>query len=472
MTIDELNARQDEIRSELVSLDQENAGQELAPEARDKWDRLEEEFDANGKKLTELEFRRSRVEALAGKEENRESTTPEFQTARPGSTRGEDIWDLSTIRSSISGPEEATRELRDRALRALERAEFAHEHADRDATRTHIERLISKRDGKHGAVSQRIMLTGNPTYERAFSKAISGSQLTPEESRAMSLTAENGGFAVPYTLDPTFNLTSSGVVNPIRQLADVKPITTNEWKGVNTAGVTASYDGEATEASDDAPTLSQPTVVAHRATVFVPFSYEYDQDFGGLQAELAKLTQDAKDTKEASAFLTGTGEGQPYGILTGVTGESEVKSTATKEAFAVADLYTVKGGLPPRYVPNATWLANDAIYDRIRQFDTEGGANLWVRLKEGRPPELIGKPARELSTMATEVGSKEAKILLYGDFKQYVIAERLGMGVKLIPDLFGENGRPTGQSGFYAFWRNGGKVRNSGAFQVLKVKKE
>jgi HK97 family phage major capsid protein len=467
MTIDELRARQDEIKSRLQALDSEFAGREMTSEARSEWDRIEEEFETNSKTLTELEFRRSRVEELAGSPEHREE--PAIHTRRPGAVRGDEIWDLSTIRSSISGPEEATRELKERAKHALERAEFPHEDANHEDTQAHIERLMSRKDGVTGEVSRRIMQTGSPTYRRAFQKKITGQELSPEEQRAMSLVGEDGGFALPYTLDPTFNLTSNGVENPVRQLADVKSITTNTWKGVNTAGTTANYDGESDEVADGSFKLSQPEIHAHRCSVFVPFSYEYGQDFGSLETELATVTQDAKDTKEASAFLTGTGEKQPYGLLVGAT---NTKSTATKEVLAVADLYTLKGALPPRYVPGASWLANDAQYDRVRQFDDEGGADLWVQLGDGRPANLIGKPAYEWSTMdATTAGNK--LIMVYGDIRRcYVIVERIGMAVKIIPDLFGENQRPTGESGFYAFWRNGAKVRDANAARVLKVTAE
>ena len=173
MTIDELKARQDEIRSRLKELDSEFAGQEMTTEARSEWDRIEEEFEANSKTLTELEFRRERVEELARKPEHREEGAP-FHTQRSGVARGEDIWDLSTIRSSVSGPEEATRELKERAKRALEQADFAHEKANQEDTRTHIERLMGRKDGALGVVSRRIMQTGSPTYRRAFQKKITG----------------------------------------------------------------------------------------------------------------------------------------------------------------------------------------------------------------------------------------------------------------------------------------------------------
>ena len=64
--------------------------------------------------------------------------------------------------------------------------------------------------------------------------------------RGMTIgTDAAGGFAVPFTLDPSIMLTSNGALNPIRQVARVFTIATDKWKGVSSAGVTASYDAEA-----------------------------------------------------------------------------------------------------------------------------------------------------------------------------------------------------------------------------------
>ena len=40
----------------------------------------------------------------------------------------------------------------------------------------------------------------------------------------------------------------------------------------------------------------------------------------------------------------------------------------------LADVYTLQGSLPARYRSNASWLANNLIYNKVRQFDTAGGA--------------------------------------------------------------------------------------------------
>ncbi len=51
-----------------------------------------------------------------------------------------------------------------------------------------------------------------------------------------------------------------------------------------------------------------------------------------------------------------------------------------------------------------------------------------------------------------------AKPLIVGDFASFLIVDRLGMSIELIPHLFGANRRPTGQRGLYA---SGGTTRSS-----------
>jgi len=61
------------------------------------------------------------------------------------------------------------------------------------------------------------------------------------------------------------------------------------------------------------------------------------------------------------------------------------------------------------------------------------------------------------------------KVLLYGDFENYVIADRIGMTVEFIPHLVGTNRRPTGQRGWYAYYRVGADVVNVDGFRLLKM---
>jgi HK97 family phage major capsid protein len=369
------------------------------------------------------------------------------------------------------------RGLRDNALRAVEQNHYD-SVADEDATRTHIERLLRRVDDAEGTLARSVLVTGNPVYDRAFGKACFAGNvngLSNEERAALAVgSTTTGGFAVPFTLDPTVILTDAGVVNPIRQIARVVSITGKTWEGVTSAGITVSRAAEAAEAGDNAPTIAQPTVTPTRVQGFVPFSFEIDQDWSQMRSELATMFQEAKDTEEATAFILGDGvDPNPQGVVTGVAAVGgSVINSAANNALGVADIYALVDALPPRHTPNASFMAQKGVYNDARQLDTAGGANLWARLSEGRPSRLVDFPVYEASTMAAVPAASGGaqKTLLLGDFKKFLIVDRIGMSVELIPHLFHTgNNRPSGQRGMYAVWRNGSKVLDANAFRLLNT---
>jgi HK97 family phage major capsid protein len=473
-TIEELRARQEEIKSRLQTIDSEHQDRALPDDAREEWDQLNEERDENERTIEELEVRSERLAELSGSPQNRESGAT-FHTPRSSRATGEDIYDLSTVRSSVSNPEEATRELRDRALRAVEGAHFQHPDVSQERSKEHVEGLLS-RDSEDGRFSRYLLSVGSPTYKRAFGKYLAQRERSREEQqalqmaqtaeRALSLTGASGGFAVPFELDPTILNTSSGVVNPIRMISRVEQITVDEWRGVSSTGITASYAAEATETTDNAPTLVQPTVSTEKAQAFVPFSIEVGQDWSGLQQQMAVLLQDAKDTLEATKFATGTGTNEPFGVLTGTT--NTVNAAAGADAFTLANLYSLLGALPPRYRQRASFIGDLLILNRIRQFDTVGSsAAIWVdSLQDDVSSRLLGKPVYEASALPDDATTGN-KFLVFGDFSRYLIVDRVGLTVEVIPHVFGANQRPTGQRGLYAYWRNGAKVLDANAFRAL-----
>jgi HK97 family phage major capsid protein len=69
------------------------------------------------------------------------------------------------------------------------------------------------------------------------------------------------------------------------------------------------------------------------------------------------------------------------------------------------------------------------------------------------------------STMATT-----NKIAIYGDFSQFLIVDRIGMTVELVPHLFGAANRyPIGQRALYCYWRTSSDVVVQNAFRYLEV---
>lgn len=176
-----------------------------------------------------------------------------------------------------------------------------------------------------------------------------------------------------------------------------------------------------------------------------------------------------KDRMESVAFVTGTGTGQPTGIVTALTGSPQVVASGAADTFAVGDVYALDSALPARYAAGASWLAHRAIYNLTRRFDTQGGASLWTTLGNGLPQELLGRPVATAEAMdSTVTAAASNPILIFGDFSNYVIADRIGTTIEYIPHLFGAAGRrPTGQRGWYAWFRVGADSVNDAAFRML-----
>jgi HK97 family phage major capsid protein len=187
--------------------------------------------------------------------------------------------------------------------------------------------------------------------------------------------------------------------------------------------------------------------------------------------EMAGLFQEAKDILEATQFYSGAGTTSfPQGIRTGLTNTQRVQ-TATTAVFVVGDLYALQNALPPRARNGGSqFIASLNQLNRVRALDTSGGSSLWVQLGNGLPGQLIGMEAYELSTMPTAL-TTTTDLMVVGDFSSgYLIVDRIGMEVELIPHLFGASNRfPTGQRGLWAFWRNSAKVLDPNRFRFLQV---
>ena len=183
-------------------------------------------------------------------------------------------------------------------------------------------------------------------------------------------------------------------------------------------------------------------------------------DWAAIQAELGGLLAESKADLENLKFTVGTGTNEPFGVITGAT--TTVNATAGG-LFDAEDVYRLTDALPPRHQARASYVASGTIINKMAQFETAGGALQFPEVRDGR---LLRKGLFENSSMAvvTTVG---ALFLIYGDFSRFVIVDRIGLSVELIPHLVGTNHRPTGQRGLYAFWRNSSKVIDAGAFRFL-----
>jgi HK97 family phage major capsid protein len=398
-----------------------------------------------------------------------------------GAVRGTDSHDRRAVvggplgRADDGGPDQA----RELALRTIER------HSELSARAADNLDQVVRRDDPLALEARYLAAVGTEAYRSAFGKLLADPtqghlRFTPAEVEAVRITSKiestramaegtgsTGGFALPIEIDPTINLTSSGALNPIREVANVRTMSTRELRLVSSAGVTAEYTPEAQEAADASPTLAQPTIIAAKGDAFVPFTFELGDDVSALQGELQRLISDARDVLDATMFLTGTGTDQPAGVLTGLAVGQRVQTT-TVATYAVGDPWLLKAQIPARFLANATFCAAPTTWDTTYRF--VGGNSTEPLQLPTRDGPFLGKPKVEWSTMATG-STTGTKLIIGGDFRaSFTIADRLGMTASVLPHLVGTNRRPNGQRGLYVYWRTGSKVVVPEALRYLEVK--
>jgi HK97 family phage major capsid protein len=470
----DIQTRQAEIRARLTEIEGLEPADDLDEVARASFvndvdaetDELLEEAEALAAEAAPMVARAQRIERLHGFAQNARATEPGDQrpTGPEVMRKVDPFADLEVIRSKRYDDGDVI----SRARKAIE---VAPRHMT-EIARAQVESLLLdlEEDSKQAPlIARHLLLTGSPDYHNEF-KEYMRTGYAGELLRAnMSLTDANGGYLVPFTLDPTIILTNAGIVDPIRQISTIKTTATDTWSGVTSAGVTAGWTAEAAEATDGAVTTGLLTITPKRADSWIAGSYEVLAD-SGFFSQLGPLVADAKARLEGAAFATAnTAATRPVGIVSAVAAvTASLVSAAATNAFAIADIYAVADALRPRDAANATWLANKKIYNKARQFDTSGSAAFWANLGMGRPNQLLGQDAREASSMAGTIATG-AYTLLAGDFSKYYIVDRIGLQMLYNPMVMGRtNSRPTGEAGWMAFWRVGADVADVDAFRLLQ----
>lgn len=109
--------------------------------------------------------------------------------------------------------------------------------------------VIATSDEHYRSAFARLLRDPVNGHREFTERELAAFQRAQEASRALTVGdgTSSAGLATPYTLDPSWQLTSAGEIDPVRRLARVVTIAGYEWRGVSTAGVTAHWRAESGE---------------------------------------------------------------------------------------------------------------------------------------------------------------------------------------------------------------------------------
>lgn len=479
-TLEEMKARLAEVQEALRAIHEEAGDAGLTEERQAEWDEASSELDTLRSQIKAAE---ARMETVKGLGERGSKEAPAFVKTHTDA----EVFDIDSIRSMSYSGDDFLNKVDSNARRAIERANYG--VRNKESAQEQAEILLDTVDNSGRDLAKRMLLTGSPDYERGFTKLLrhgSDAFCSNEERQALLRAAQHlgvggsdagGGYAVPFQLDPTVMLTSAGVINPIRELARVETIVGKEWQGVTSAGTSVARGAEEAVAPESNFTLEQPVVRTNRVQGYTKFSLEIDLSWNALRSEITRMLVDAKGQEENS-FITGNGSGTAPGGIVGsadLTSGQEVVGL-TEDGFTAADLYALEEALDARWEGNASFLAHKSVYNKIRQFPTDGTAgsmnNLFVRsITEGTPNRLLDYPTYRstgMNSLTTALATDNLPFMVFGDFKQFLIVDRIGMTVEMVPTVVDPTtGRPTGQRGVYAVWMNNSKILIPNAFRYL-----
>jgi HK97 family phage major capsid protein len=99
----------------------------------------------------------------------------------------------------------------------------------------------------------------------------------------------------------------------------------------------------------------------------------------------------------------------------------------------------------------------------------------FVNPTAGNPGQFLGIRYEEASGLDNaqdidDTASADNFVAVVGDWRKFVVVDRVGLSVEYIPHLFGGTANyPTGERGWYAFWRSGSDSVADDHFRMYSI---
>jgi len=324
---------------------------------------------------------------------------------------------------------------------------------------------------------ERTAPTATAEYSRAFWDNMRGN-VSLEVRNALSVGEDTaGGYTVPDEFHRQL-LEALEENNVFRGLAHV--IRTNS--GTRTIPIAAD-NGKATwveegnAISESDLTFSVQTLSAFKLGCLIRVSNELLNDSAfDIGAHIARRFGVRFGNAEEDAFINGKGvsanpattPSEPTGILTTLSTPS-VK-TANSGTISFDDIYKLFYALKAPYRGKAKFLCNETALLQLMLIKDKNDNYIWKPgLEVGKPDTILGHPIYTSTYMPAIEGdaTKDAnkKVILFGDFSYYWIADRTNRTMRRLNELYAVND----QVGFIGTQRVDGKLILPEAMKVLAM---
>lgn len=173
------------------------------------------------------------------------------------------------------------------------------------------------------------------------------------------------------------------------------------------------------------------------------------------------------------AFTIGDGSTKPKGV---VDASVYGYSTEADGAISADDILELEHSVDPAYrnMAGTRFMMHDSVLKAIKKFSV-ASTNLypiWLpSLRDAAPATILNHPYTINQHMASFIGTGTAgddnkKIMLFGDFKKYIIRQVQSMRMVRLNERFGD----TDEVGFVLFWRWDGDLLDAGTRPIKHLR--
>lgn len=433
----EIHDRMKAIRASLESKSEDGkvTFRDMSDAERTEWDSINNEFDALGVKLRDIESM-ERVDREM--DQNREA------------------FDRNNHDAGRRG--EITEETRLLAFQAWARRNNG--RAITDAQREACERTGLNPD----SAEMSIDLGGSESFRNA-QRRFRGERV--EERTLSGTTGASGGFTIGQTFVRNLETAMLAFGSVIRE-ADVIRTTTGEpmvWPTANDTSNKGVIIGEnASIGSSVDPTFSQTTWYAYKYSskpILCPQELLEDSAFD-LASQISAMLGERLGRISEQHFTTGNGAAQPMGI----TSDSVLgKTTASATAITVDEVIHLIHSVDPSYRPGAKLMLHDSIAMYLRLLKDTNGRSLWLdsqaAVSATPVPVFNGYPVvinQEMASTSSNAPVSATKSILFGQLSRYKVRQVRNVRFYRLEERYRDND----QTGFVAFLRQDGKTLNAG----------
>lgn len=291
--------------------------------------------------------------------------------------------------------------------------------------------------------------------------------LTADEFKVLQLGSDPaGGYLAPMEYVASI-LKDVVQFSPLRAIVTVRP-TSRVAIGIPRRTQTAAAQwvaemGDRNETQN--PAFGLETLNTHEMYAMTKITHAELEDAafdmqGFMQAEFSEQF----GVTEGAAFCTGTGQGQPEGVL--VRSDVGFISSGATGAITPDNLIDLYFELKEQYTNTATFAMSRSTLKTVRKFKDGDGNYLWTPgiKTDARPATILDRPYVICPDFPT-IASNNYPIA-FGDFaRAYIIADRLEIEFMVDPYTSKKNGMVE----FSARKRVGGQVVLADAMKRLKV---